>query len=265
MFTVTIVSEPDSPVLIGTTVTFTKTFTNAVYPVDDQWYYRCGEGAWAPFAVLSTPFPWCAVPEGSHEFKLVCTDATGATAEDIETIEVQGPDELVFQSGGPSNPSTGPGTIMSITDKFFARRGGVDVGPCWQCNDTTVYEYISFATLNIEPDPTPSDDTYEPDPPELPTDWVSVGGIEGCSASDNPAFFWSNPFILDKRSFVDPGTIDWPNLPVGHVIARAKQWVAIRVPICGDPEKSERFVIEGPMIFELRVGAGKTVDFVKIN
>lgn len=266
--TVKIIIEPDgSPIIIGTTVTFTYT-TTGTGPWTTEWFTRCGPGAEEgpePWAAIdkSTPFHFCFQSEGSFHFKLRVTDVNGAQGEDTLTIVVLGPNLLELDDSAVSNPSIGPGSILSLVHHYYAKRDDKNVNECWLCDNTTVYEFAAFV-LNYNNEPGHEDDEWGPDAPENPEDWAAAGGLEGCSSTDNSGFFWFNPYIYDKKSMVDPG-YTWDDLPVGHVLKRYKHWVAIKVPICGDPEKSHHFVILGPIIFEIRVAEGKRIVHVRIN
>ena len=168
------------------------------------------------------------------------------------TMVVEGPDKLVPDISATSNASTGMGSVMTMIHKYYAKKGETEVGPCWQCPNTTVYEFVSAYSFATE--------TWEPDAPESPTEWADNGGREGCSSTDNAGFCWANPYIFDRKLYVDPG-LDWAN-SVGTTVMRVKHWVAIRVPRCGT---TPRYVIEGPVVMDLKVVAGSKVQWVRIN
>ncbi len=247
--TVTVTTAPASPVIIGTTVTHSFTTTGTA-PFVKEWSRRCGGGdtPWMMAAGDVSPYQWCAEEEGTHQIRLRVTDANGDTGEDIATVEVQGPDRLVATSvAGDTNASTGPGTPMVVTHRFTARRGATDVGPCW---DTTAYEWAAYRR---------ADGTWEPDAPDDVTTWdAGARGHAGANSDDSPQYYFHSPDIIDTKVFVDPG-IDWAATPVGTAVQEYRQWVAVRVPVCGDDTMTERFVVSGPFHFIMRTRPGQRI------
>jgi len=193
--------------------------------------------------------------EGVFEVKLTVTDDTGASDDDTVDVTVEGPNKIIAETDAVSNASTGAGSVMSVVHKFYAnKKDDEEVGPCWK---TCGYEWVAHEKLPAKNPP-----EFEDDPPADVNDWeADDSGFKGCEQTNSNSFFyWHSPYIYDKKSWVDPG-VDWANVPVGAVFKKYKQWVAVRVPICGDPNKTERFVIKGPMLFHrTHQGGGKWKD-----
>ncbi len=113
-------------------------------------------------------------------------------------------------------------------------------------------------------------DGWEPDPPADVGEWEnSAQGLRSCSNDPKPGFFWNNPYIYDKKTYVDPGRV-WDELvPYGETGSNPyyayKQWVAIKVPICGGPEPF-RYLVKGPfVVYRYHAGGGSIIDVIQPN
>ncbi len=112
-------------------------------------------------------------------------------------------------------------------------------------------------------------DGWESGPPADVNDWEAhPRGLESCPNNPKVAFFWSSPFIYDKKTYVDPGKV-WAGLPVygtpgANPFDAYKQWVAIKVPICGDPTRDHRFLVKGPyVVYRYHAGDSKIIDVIQ--
>lgn len=238
--TVDVTVGPSNPIVIGKTATISYTVVGGVAPYTPTYSYRCGdEGPWAAIMPLQTPHTWCAVPEGSHEWKISVTSSDGKTGEDTETIEVQGPDSVqpTTSVNGTSNGG-GPGTPLVVEHRFNTYKGNVKTGPCWQ--NTCVYEWVR----------TKVDGVWQPAAPTDPRTWkdTPAQGLQSCSIADNPGFYFSSGTIYDNKVYVAPA--NWSDIAAGTVLKEYKQTIVVRVPRCGE-STSFRYVSTGEMHFKV--------------
>jgi hypothetical protein len=252
---VTVTSNISGTVPIGTVGTFSYTFQGAVGGHSVSYIIYCGTGPTPAHIVpLQTPIVHCFQKEGSFLVEFKVTDGAGNVATDSMTIVVAGPDSIDPDITDVSNASTGPGTPMTMTHKFYPKVGTDAVGDCWQ--NACVYEWIAKA---IDTDEDGQLDGFQPSPPADVGAWKNQGGLESCSSAPSSAYFWNNPYIFDNKVYTDDGGIADGTYVAGDVLGVSKQWVAIKVPVCGDPNKTFRYEIHGPMLMYLKVVAGKKV------
>lgn len=253
---VTVTSDISGTVPIGTVGTFSYTFQGAVGGHTVSYGIHCGAGAPVHVIPMQTPIVYCFKKEGSYLVEFVVTDGAGNDAKDSININVAGPDSIDADTSDVSNASTGPGTTMTMTHKFYPKVGTDAVGDCWQ--NACVYEWIAN-TIDTDGDGQP--DGFEPDPPADVGAWKNQGGLESCSSAPVSGFFWNNPYIFDNKVYVDTGSIANGTNVAGDLIKIVKQWVAIKVPVCGDPNKTFRYEVHGPIELHLKVVAGKKVKW----
>lgn len=246
-FTVHIQSTPNSPVIIGHGAVFSYTMRGAGQaPYTAGFRYQCGANV---IAHHGSPWSACFQDEGARDITVRVTDSNNVFDEDQLNFNVLGPDNIELVNPGPSNASNGPGDPLVIILKFKVKRGNEEVGDCWQCPNTKVYEYIAFNGQA---------------PGQDPDQWVAQsippnGALDGCSSLENDGYYWASPNIVDKKVFITPG--DFGKKPLGHVFITYQQWVAIKVPRCGN---TPRFEIAGPFNFQLKKVAGDRVEYFLI-
>jgi len=232
---VTVTTGPSNTMLLGYPIVNSYSVVGGREPYTTVWKMRCSdEDEWENKGG-AVPFTWNAPGEGTFQVKLVLTDADGLTGEAVANVTVNGPDVLnpIAQTMDGVSNGGGQGTPLQLWHKFRANKEGVgQVGPSFS---TIAYEW----TVGLD----------GPAPPADVAEWkLHIGkGLESSGPNDQPNLFFHSPDVHDFKTYTAPG--NWNEVADEAIVDEYKQWIAIKVPICGDPTREHRFVKVGPLRF----------------
>ncbi len=125
---ITVVITTDAPedgnVIIGKSHAFSFTADGGTPPYSGVWSVQCPPAEGPIAGIPESPLVHCFKVEGTHAVKVLVTDSAGNSKLETKTITVSGPDDLVPDFTDVSNPSTGPGSILTMEHTFTAQVGG---------------------------------------------------------------------------------------------------------------------------------------------